>query len=70
MNFDKMGIAVTMIVLVGILGVAAISSGEFGLEINTDTDKKIIQQYTSSTSTDTSKYAYYEWCYQMGKTDC
>ena len=66
MDFDKMGICVAMIVLVAVLGVAAVSSGDFDIgvgEVN-------LPQINAGTNTDTSNYAYYEWCYQMGKTDC
>ena len=31
MNVDKMGIVVAMIVLVGVLGIAAVGSGEFDI---------------------------------------
>ena len=65
MDFDKMGICVTMIVLVAVLGVAAVSSGDFDIgvgEVN-------LPQINAGTSTATPN-AYYEWCYQMGKTDC
>ena len=65
MDFDKMGICVAMIVLVAVLGVAAVSSGDFDIgvgEVN-------LPQINAGTSTATPN-AYYEWCYQMGKTDC
>ena len=60
-----MGICVAMIVLVAVLGVAAVSSGDFDIgvgEVN-------LPQINAGTSTATPN-AYYEWCYQMGKTDC
>ena len=67
MDFDKMGICVAMIVLVAVLGVAAVSSGDF--DIGYSGEMKM-PQINAGTNTDTSNYAYYEWCYQMGKTDC
>jgi len=60
-----MGICVAMIVLVAVLGVAAVSSGDFDIgvgEVN-------LPQINAGTNTATPN-AYYEWCYQMGKTDC
>ena len=61
-----MGICVAMIVLVAVLGVAAVSSGDFDI----GTGEVRLPQINAGTNTDTSNYAYYEWCYQMGKTDC
>ena len=66
MNYEKMGICVTILVLVSVIGIAGISSGDFDIgvgEVN-------LPQINAGTNTDTSNYAYYEWCYQMGKTDC
>jgi len=71
MNYEKMGIAATMIVLVGVLGVATIASGEFDIGINTEELK--IPNITSSTSTDNDNYksdGYYQWCYKLGIKDC
>ena len=71
MNYEKMGIAATMIVLVGVLGVATIASGEFDIGINTEEFK--IPNITSSTSTDNDNYksdGYYQWCYKLGIKDC
>ena len=61
MNYERMGIYVSMIVLVAVLGVAAVGSGEF--DIGTGEIK--IPNINAGTNTDTSKYAYYEWCYKM-----
>ena len=71
MNYEKMGIFTTMIVLVGVLGVATIASGEFDIGINTEELK--IPNITSSTSTDNDNYksdGYYQWCYKLGIKDC
>jgi hypothetical protein len=68
MNYERMGIAVAMIVLVGVLGVAAVGSGEFDIGI----DKKyVIPNITSSTNTDNSEgyNGFYDYCYKMG-LDC
>jgi hypothetical protein len=67
MNYEKFGIAVAMIVLVGVLGVAAIGSGEFDIGINTGEIK--LPNITSSTSTDVKKDGFYDYCYRMG-LDC
>jgi hypothetical protein len=66
MNAERIGIYVSIIVLVGVLGVAAVSSGDFDIGIG----EIKIPQINAGTNTDTSKYAYYEWCYAMGKADC
>ena len=68
MNAERMGIYVSIIVLVAVLGVAAVSSGDFDLGVEIGEIK--LPQINAGTSTDTSKYAYYEWCYAMGKADC
>ena len=69
MNYERMGIFATMIVLVGVLGVATISSGEFDIGINTGEMK--IPNITSSTSNDNVKSdGYYQWCYKIGLKDC
>ena len=61
MNYERMGIYVSMIVLVAVLGVAAIGSGDFDIGI----DDLKLPNINAGTNTDTSKYAYYEWCYKM-----
>ena len=71
MDYERMGILVTMIVLVGVLGVATLSSGEFDTGVNTGEMK--IPNITSSTSTDNDNYksdGYYQWCYKLGIKDC
>tara|TARA_Y100001949_G_C15752936_1_gene228661 strand:+ start:353 stop:556 length:204 start_codon:yes stop_codon:yes gene_type:complete len=63
MNVDKFGIVVSMIVLVSVLGVAGIGSGEFvDLGILEDTKKIDNPWKTTTSSTDN----YYMWCYKMG----
>ena len=65
MDIDKAMIFVSMIILVGVLGIAGISSGEFGLP-NMSSDMKI-PNITSST--DTTHDGFYNYCYRMG-LDC
>ena len=65
MNAEMMGIYVSIAVLVGVLGVAGMLSGEFDLGLTGETK---IPQITSSTSTQTPS-AYFEWCYKMN-LDC
>jgi len=65
MNAERIGIYVSIIVLVAVLGVAAVSSGDFDLGIEIK-----LPQINAGTNTDNSQYAYYEWCYAMGKADC
>ena len=66
MNVDKMGIVVAMIVLVGVLGVAAVSSGDF--DIGTG-DMKLPQINAGTNTNNMSSDGFYEYCYRMG-LDC
>ena len=61
MNYERMGIYVSIIVLVGVLGVAAVSSGDFDI----GTGEMKIPQINAGTNTDIPANAYYEWCYKM-----
>ena len=65
MDIDKTMIFVSMIILVGVLGIAGISSGEFGLP-DMSSDLKIPQ---INAGTNTNNDAYFEYCYRMGY-DC
>jgi len=61
MNVDKMGICVSIIVLVAVLGVVGTLSGDFDLGVG----EVKLPQITSSTNTDIQKNTFYEWCYKM-----
>ena len=66
MDYDKMGIVITMVIMVGILGFAGVSSGELGslgIDIDLSTDQKRINP---TSSTNTNNDAYYQYCYRMG----
>ena len=63
MDIDKTMIFVSMIILVGVLGIAGISSGEFGLP--SMSGDMTIPQINAGTSTD----GFYDYCYRMG-FDC
>ena len=65
MDYEKMGICVSMIVLVAVLGVAAVGSGEF--DIGTGDFK--LPQINAGTNTNTNQDGFYEYCYRMG-LDC
>ena len=66
MDYDKMGICVAMIVLVAVLGVAAVSSGDF--DIGTGHVK--LPQINAGTNTNNiPQDGFYEYCYRMG-FDC
>ena len=67
MDFDKMGIYVTIIVLVTILGVAAVGSGEFDIELGTGDLK--LPQINAGTNTYNNQDGFYDYCYRMG-LDC
>ena len=60
MDIDKTMIFVSMIILVGVLGIAGISSGEFGLP--SMSGDMTIPQINAGTSTD----GFYDYCYRMG----
>ena len=66
MNVDKMGIVVAMIVLVGVLGIAAVGSGEF--DIGTG-DMKLPQINAGTNTNNIPQDGFYEYCYRMG-LDC
>jgi hypothetical protein len=61
MNVDKMGICVSIVVMVAVLGVVGTLSGDFDLGVG----EVKLPQITSSTNTDIQKNTFYEWCYKM-----
>jgi hypothetical protein len=64
MDIDKLMIFVSIAILVSVLGIAGLTSGEFGLpDMSGDLE---IPAITSSTNTNTG---FYEYCYKMG-FDC
>ena len=63
MDIDKAMIFVSMIILVGVLGIAGISSGEFVLP--SMSGDMTIPHINAGTSTD----GFYDYCYRMG-LDC
>ena len=65
MDIDKTMIFVSMIILVGVLVIAGISSGEFGLP-SMSGDMTIPQ---INAGTNTSHDGFYDYCYRMG-LDC
>ena len=65
MDYEKMGICVAMIVLVAILGVVAVGSGEFNLGI--EEKRNWLPQINAGTNTDND--GFYDYCYRMG-LDC
>ena len=65
MDYEKMGICVSMIVLVAILGVAAVGSGEFDI----DTGDLRLPQINAGTNTNINQDGFYDYCYRMG-LDC
>jgi hypothetical protein len=68
MDYEKMGICVSILVLVTILGVAAIGSGEF--DIGIDTGEIRLPQINAGTNTNNiPQDGFYEYCYRMG-LDC
>ena len=66
MNYEKMGICVSILVLVTILGVAGISSGDFDIDIGTSEIR--IPQINAGTNTDTD--AYWQYCYKLNIDNC
>ena len=68
MDIDKAMIFVSMIILVGVLGIAGISSGEFGLP-NMSGDMKLPQINAGTNTNIPQQDGFYEYCYRMG-LDC
>jgi len=66
MNYEKMGICVSILVLVTILGVAGISSGDF--DVGIDTGEIRLPQINAGTNTDTD--AYWQYCYKLNIDNC
>jgi len=65
MDIDKLMIFVSIAILVSVLGIAGLTSGEFGLpDMSSDLE---IPTITSSTNTDND--GFYNYCYKMG-FDC
>ena len=67
MDYEKMGICVSMIVLVAVLGVAAVGSGEFDIEFDIGTGEIRLPQINAGTNTGND--GFYDYCYRMG-LDC
>jgi len=67
MNVDKMGICVSMIVLVAVLGVAAISSGDFDLGVDKIKDEIKLPHINAGTNTNDG---YWQYCYKLGIENC
>ena len=65
MDYEKMGICVSILVLVTILGVAAVGSGEFDI----DTGDLKLPQINAGTNTNINQDGFYDYCYRMG-LDC
>ena len=65
MDIDKAMIFVSIIIVVGVLGIAGISSGEFGLP-DMSSDMRIPQ---INAGTNTNNDGFYDYCYRMG-LDC
>jgi len=65
MDYDKMGICVSILVLVTVLGVAGVSSGDF--DIGIDTGEIRLPQINAGTNTNHD--GFYDYCYRMG-LDC
>ena len=66
MDYEKMGICVSILVLVTILGVAGISSGDF--DVGIDTGEIRLPQINAGTNTDTD--AYWQYCYKLNIDNC
>jgi len=64
MNYEKAMIPISIIILVGILGIAGIGSGVIDdIILGEPFDNK---QMIPEKSIDTSKDSLYEYCYKMG----
>tara|TARA_Y100000310_G_scaffold38881_1_gene36375 strand:- start:234 stop:431 length:198 start_codon:yes stop_codon:yes gene_type:complete len=65
MDYEKMGICVTILVLVTVIGFAGISSGD--LDVGIDTGEIKLPQINAGTNTNHD--GFYDYCYRMG-LDC
>ena len=65
MNYERFGIYITIIVMIGVLGLAGVSSGATigGISLGEPFDNK---QILPEKSTDTSNDGFYNYCYRMG----
>ena len=64
MNYEKMGICVTILVLVSVIGIAGISSGDFDI----GTSGISLPQINAGTNTNTD--SFYEYCYKFNIDNC
>ena len=62
MNYEKMGICVTIVIVAVLASLAVIATGDI-VDLGI-VEQQITQQYNSSTDT-SSNSAYFEWCYKM-----
>ena len=70
MNYEKAMIPITLIILVGILGIAGIGSGAIsGISLGDYGEPFNNKQIIPDKSIDTSSDGFYEYCYRMG-LDC
>ena len=67
MDYEKMGICVSILVLVTILGVAAVGSGEFDIDLGTGDLR--LPQINAGTNTNINQDGFYDYCYRVG-LDC
>ena len=67
MDYEKMGICVSILVLVTILGVAAVSSGEF--DIGTG-DLRLPQINAGTNTNNIPQEGFYEYCYKLNIDNC
>ena len=66
MNYEKAMIPITIIILVGILGIAGVGSGSISdINLGEPFDNKQILPLPEK-STDTSNDGFYDYCYRMG----
>jgi len=71
MNYERLGIYVTIIIMVGVLGLASVGTGqidisELGYNPNGAQTKSIPQ---INSGTDNTSDGFYNYCYKMG-LDC
>ena len=68
MDVDKMGICVTIIVLVGVLGIGVLGEIEIPDYININLPQ-VETETESAQSDERLSNAYFDWCYKM-KIEC
>ena len=67
MDYEKMGICVSIAVMVAVLGIAGTLSGEFDLGVDEIKDEIKLPDINAGTNTNDG---YWQYCYKLGIENC